>query len=78
MDRLQRICDSLGPGHIEALLLKILPNPFTTEDEAAGYRYELSVLQAEFSSPRCSTAFAWAKHRDEGRLHVISAIRCGA
>jgi len=52
VDRLQAICDSLGPGHIEALLrkwLKILPNPFTTADEAAGYRYELSVLQAEFS-----------------------------
>ncbi|TVS74518.1 hypothetical protein FPZ47_27515 [Mycobacterium helveticum] len=29
--------------------LKILPNPFTAHDEAAGYRYELSILQAEFS-----------------------------
>jgi hypothetical protein len=50
--RLQQICDSLGPAHIEALLgkwLAILPNPFTAEDEAAGYRYEMSVLQAEFS-----------------------------
>ena len=50
--RLQQICDSLGPAHIEALLrkwLRILPNPFTAEDEAAGYRYEMSVLQAEFS-----------------------------
>jgi hypothetical protein len=50
--RLQAICDRLGPAHIEALLrkwLKILPNPFTPEDEAAGYRYELSILQAEFS-----------------------------
>ena len=27
----------------------ILPNPFTDADEAAGYRYELSLLQAEFS-----------------------------
>ena len=48
---LQRICDSFGPEHIEALLRKwlaILPNPFTPEDEAAGYRYELSILQAEF------------------------------
>jgi hypothetical protein len=50
--RLQHICDSFGSEHIEALLrkwLRILPNPFTPEDEAAGYRYELSVLQAEFS-----------------------------
>jgi hypothetical protein len=49
---LQAICDSLGPQHIEALLgkwLKILPNPFTPADEEAGYRYELSILQAEFS-----------------------------
>jgi hypothetical protein len=48
----QAICDNLGPAHIDALLRKwlaILPNPFTDEDEAAGYRYELSILQAEFS-----------------------------
>lgn len=49
---LQRICDSLGPAQIDALLrkwLRILPNPFTDADEAAGYRYELSLLQTEFS-----------------------------
>jgi hypothetical protein len=49
---LQQLCDRLGPQHIDALLrkwLRILPNPFTVQDEAAGYRYELSVLQAEFS-----------------------------
>ncbi len=49
---LQAICDSLGPAQIEALLRKwlaILPSPFTPDDQAAGYRYELSVLQAEFS-----------------------------
>jgi hypothetical protein len=52
VDRLQSICDSLGPAHIDALLrkwLRILPNPFTDDDEAAGYRYELSLLQSEFS-----------------------------
>ena len=52
VDGLQAICDSLGPGQIDALLrkwLKILPNPFTPGDEATGYRYELSILQAEFS-----------------------------
>ena len=50
--RLQQICDSLGPAHIDALLrkwLRTLPNPFTDEDQAAGYRYELSLLQSEFS-----------------------------
>src|SRR6266540_688066 len=37
---------------IDALLRKwlaILPHPFTQADRAAGYRYDLSVLQAEFS-----------------------------
>jgi hypothetical protein len=49
---LQAICDSLGPDQIEALLdkwLAVLPHPFTAADHAAGYRYELSILQAEFS-----------------------------
>ena len=49
---LQAICDRLGSPDIDALLrkwLRILPHPFTTGDIAAGYRYELSVLQAEFS-----------------------------
>jgi len=48
----QAICDGLDEGTIEALaarLLRLLPHPFTAEDTAAGYRYELSVLQAEFS-----------------------------
>jgi hypothetical protein len=51
-DALQRICHRLGPPQIQALLdkwLAIVPNPFTEADRAAGYRYELSVLQAEFS-----------------------------
>jgi hypothetical protein len=50
--RLQAICDGLTPDRIEALLRKWLarlPDPFTEADRAAGYRYELSVLQAEVS-----------------------------
>jgi len=49
---LQAICDQLGPDQIDVLLRKwlaILPHPFTPADRAAGYRYDLSVLQAEFS-----------------------------
>ncbi len=49
---LQAVCDRLGPAQIQALLdkwLAMLPSPFTEHDRAAGYRYELSVLQAEFS-----------------------------
>src|SRR5487761_1409366 len=48
----QAICDGLDEGEIAALAAKwlgILPHPFTTADTAAGYHYELSVLQAEFS-----------------------------
>ena len=48
----QAICDGLDAARIEALAAKwlgILPHPFTADDTAAGYRYELSVLQAEFS-----------------------------
>jgi hypothetical protein len=49
---LQAICDRLGPAQIDALLRKwlaILPHPFTPADRAGGYRYDLSILQAEFS-----------------------------
>ena len=49
---LQAICDRLGPAHVDALLRKWLarlPHPFTAADRAAGYRYDISVLQAEFS-----------------------------
>jgi hypothetical protein len=51
-DRLQTICDQLGPAQIDALLrrwLAKLPHPFTPQDRQAGYRYDLSILQAEFS-----------------------------
>jgi hypothetical protein len=50
--RLQAICDRLGPDQIDALTRKWLarlPHPFSAADRAAGYRYDLSILQAEFS-----------------------------
>jgi hypothetical protein len=50
--RLQRICDGLSASKIDALLrkwLSRLPHPFTREDRRAGYRYEISMLQTEFS-----------------------------
>src|SRR6476620_7522636 len=52
VEAVQAICDSLGPVQIYALLdkwLQILPDPFTDADRAAGYRYDVSILQAEFS-----------------------------
>jgi hypothetical protein len=49
---LQRICDGLDDKKIERLLRKWLarlPHPFDRRDRAAGYRYALSILQAEFA-----------------------------
>jgi hypothetical protein len=49
---LQAICDALGPAQIDALLRKWLarlPHPFSLADRAAGCRYDISILQAEFS-----------------------------
>jgi hypothetical protein len=51
--RLQAICDRLSAGKIDALLrkwLRLLPHPFTGADRKAGYRYDISILQAEFST----------------------------
>ena len=50
--RAQAICDGLGAEQIDALLrtwLARLPQPFTPDDQRAGYAYEVSILQAEFS-----------------------------
>lgn len=50
--RAQALADALSPEKIDALLrkwLRILPHPYTPFDRAAGYRYQLSILQAEFS-----------------------------
>lgn len=50
--RLQRLAGTLSAERIERFArkwLRILPQPFTAADRAAGYDYELSVLQAEFS-----------------------------
>jgi hypothetical protein len=50
--RAQQICDRLSAAKIDALLrkwLRRLPHPFTAEDRRAGYLYDVSILQAEFS-----------------------------
>ena len=51
-EAVQAICDGLTEQKIDALLHKWLariPHPYTPQDRAAGYRYAVSVLQAEFS-----------------------------
>ena len=48
----QRICDHFDERKIEAFFrkwLRRLPHPFSAKDRQAGYRYDLSILQAEFS-----------------------------
>jgi hypothetical protein len=48
----QRICDRLDAAKIDAFFrkwLRLLPHPFSAKDRKAGYRYDLSILQAEFS-----------------------------
>src|SRR5438128_5434641 len=50
--RLQKICDGLSAEKIDGFLrkwLRLLPHPFTGADRKAGYRYDISILQAEFS-----------------------------
>src|SRR3982751_924129 len=49
--RLQAICDGLSADKIDALLrkwLRLLPHPYTAGDRQAGYRYQISILPAEF------------------------------
>ena len=50
--RMQEIADALSPEKIADLLHKwqlLLPCPFTKEDVAAGYQYQISMYQVEFS-----------------------------
>jgi hypothetical protein len=50
--RMQEIAESLTSTKIDELLRKWLaklPHPFTAADRLAGYRYDISILQAEFA-----------------------------
>jgi hypothetical protein len=50
--RMQALADGLSAEKIEALVRKwlaCLPQPFTAAERAAGYDYDISILQAEFS-----------------------------
>jgi hypothetical protein len=52
IERAQRIAEGLSAAKIETFFrkwLRKLPHPFSSKERLAGYRYELSVLQAEFS-----------------------------
>jgi len=50
--RVQRIANTLDAAKIDAVFrkwLRRLPHPFAPTHRAAGYRYQLSILQAEFA-----------------------------
>ena len=50
--RVQRIADTLDAAKIDAVFrkwLRRLPHPFAPAHRAAGYRYQFSILQAEFA-----------------------------
>ncbi len=50
--RVQRIADPLDAANIDAVFrkwLRRLPHPFAAAHRAAGYRYQLSILQSEFA-----------------------------
>jgi hypothetical protein len=52
LPRTQTICDHLDAAKIDRLFRKwlaLLPHPYSSKDRAAGYGYDLSILQAEFS-----------------------------
>src|SRR6516164_6148930 len=84
--RLQQLCDGLSAAKIEALLRKWLarlPHPFPAADRAAGYRYDLSILQAEFSltqvldRPLCGRRFfeeVIRDHLDLGRPDNVQVL----
>lgn len=51
-ERLQTVCDQLSAEAIDALArkwLRWLPHPFDERDRLAGYSYQISMLQMEFS-----------------------------
>jgi hypothetical protein len=65
-ERLQAICDQLGPAEIQGFFdrwITQIPTPLTATDRAAGYWWELSMRQVEvsrtivFDDPRRARSF---------------------
>jgi hypothetical protein len=82
----QRICDHFDEHKIEAFFrkwLRRLPHPFSPRDRRAGYRYDLSILQGEFSltqiwdravSGRCFFDEVIRENIDLGRPEQVQLI----
>ena len=82
----RRIAEGLSAAKIDAFFrkwLSRLPHPFSAADRRAGYRYDLSVLQAEFSltqvwdrgrSGRCFFEQVIRENLDLGRPEQVQLI----
>ena len=85
-ERLQALCDSFSPEHIQAFFdrwITQIPTPLTSEDRAAGYWWELSMRQVEVSrtlvldDPRRARSFFEALVADNigiGRPEQVSMV----
>jgi hypothetical protein len=85
-ERLQAICDRLGPADINAFFSRwtaVIPIPWTEADRAAGYFWDLSMRQVEisrtlvFDDPRRARRFfeaLVADNVDVGRPEEVSVI----
>ena len=85
-DRLQAICDSFAPGHVQAFFdrwMTCIPTPLTAQDRAAGYWWQLSMRQIEtsrtlvFDDPRRARSFFEALVADNigiGRPEQVSIV----
>ena len=84
--RVQQIANELDAAKIDAVFrkwLRRLPHPFAAAHRAAGYRYQLSILQAEFAltqvldrplTGRCFFEEVIRENLDLGRPDQISLI----
>ena len=85
-DRLQAICDAFGPDDLQSFFdrwITAIPNPFSEEDRAAGYWWELSMRQVEvsrtlvFDDPRRARGFFEALVADNvgvGRPQEVAMV----
>ncbi|MGO9498359.1 MAG: hypothetical protein ACLQA5_16885 [Solirubrobacteraceae bacterium] len=85
-ERLQAICDTFGPEHVQAFFdrwITQIPTPLTLEDRAAGYWWELSMRQVETSrtlvldDPRRARSFFEGLVQDNigiGRPEEVSMV----
>ena len=84
--RLQALCDTLAPEHVQGFFdrwIMSIPTPFTAEDRAAGYWWELSMRQVEvsrtlvFDDPRRARSFFEALVQDNigiGRPEQVALV----